>query len=156
MTTYRAQGNAGFGLLELMVTLVIASLLVSVAVPTYGQFADRARASKAIGDVGWISIEIGKYQLRNNDALPNSLADLGVPVPLDPWDRPYQYLNIAAAGAGNGKFRKDKNLQPLNTDYDLYSMGQDGDSKGPLNAKVSRDDIVRANDGAFVGKAEEY
>ena len=152
----RAQRNAGFGLLELLVTLVIASLLVSVAVPTYGQFSDRARTAKAVGDMGWISIEIGKYQLRNNNALPSSLADLGVPVPLDPWDRPYQYLNIATAGAGNGKFRKDKNLQPLNTDYDLYSMGRDGVSKAPLSARVSRDDIVRANDGAFIGKAEEY
>jgi general secretion pathway protein G len=26
----------------------------------------------------------------------------------------------------------------------------------PLTAKVSRDDIVRANDGAFVGLASEY
>ena len=139
-----------------MITLVIAALLASVAVPAYGQFVDRAKNSKAIGDIGWIAVEIGKFQLRNNNALPNNLAELGADIPLDPWDRPYQYLNIATAGPDNGQFRKDKNLVPLNTDFDLYSKGKDGDSTGPLNAKESRDDIVRANDGAFIGRGEDY
>ena len=52
--------------------------------------------------------------------------------------------------------RKDKNLVPLNTDFDLYSKGPDGASQKPLNAEASRDDIVRANNGAYVGKAEDY
>lgn len=152
----RPDRSAGFGFLELMITLVIAALLASVAVPTYGQFIERAKTSKAIGDIGWIAIEIGKFQLRNNNALPDTLADLGVDIPLDPWDRPYQYLNIVTAGPGNGQFRKDKNLNPLNTDYDLYSLGKDGASSGPLNAKASRDDIVRANDGGYIGRGEDY
>ena len=62
----------------------------------------------------------------------------------------------AQGNAGFGLLRKDRSLQLLNTDSGLCSTGQGGDSKGPLNAKVSRDDIVRANVGAFVGKAEEY
>ena len=52
--------------------------------------------------------------------------------------------------------RKDKNLVPINTDFDLYSLGKDGLSAGPLTAKDSRDDIVRANNGAFIGRAEDY
>lgn len=152
----RPDRHAGFGLIELMITLVIAALLVSVAVPAYDQFVDRAKVSRSIGEIGWMSVEIGKFQLRNNNALPGSLADLGVDVPLDPWGRPYAYTNIAAAGPGFGAFRKDKNLNPLNTDYDLYSVGEDGDSTGPLNAKASRDDIVRANNGAFIGLGEDY
>ena len=35
-------------------------------------------------------------------------------------------------------------------------MGKDGASLGPLTAKESRDDIVRANDGRFIGLASEY
>jgi general secretion pathway protein G len=35
-------------------------------------------------------------------------------------------------------------------------MGKDGDSVSPLKAKASRDDILRANDGAFVGLAATY
>ena len=146
---------AGFGLLELMIVLVVAALLVSVAAPAYDQFVDRAKQSRAIGDIGSISIEIGKYQLRNNNALPVNLAELGIDVPLDPWGRPYAYLNIAAAG-GLGAVRKDKNLNPLNTDFDLYSLGKDGASSSPLTAKDSRDDIVRANNGAYIGRGEDY
>lgn len=52
--------------------------------------------------------------------------------------------------------RKDHNLVPLNTDYDLYSSGPDGASVGPLTAKASRDDILRANNGRFVGPASAY
>ena len=53
-------------------------------------------------------------------------------------------------------FTKDKSLHPLNSDYDLYSMGKDGASTGPLTAKASRDDVVRANDGRFIGLAKDY
>jgi general secretion pathway protein G len=35
-------------------------------------------------------------------------------------------------------------------------MGEDGDSKRPLSVKTSRDDIVRANNGAFIGLGEDY
>jgi general secretion pathway protein G len=74
---------------------------------------------------------------------------------LDPWGNAYQYLNFADI-MGVGQVRKDRNLVPINTDFDLYSMGRDGASQPPLTANTSRDDIVRANDGRFVGKAEDY
>ena len=45
---------------------------------------------------------------------------------------------------------------PINSDFDLYSMGPDGESSPPLTAKSSRDDIVRANNGNFIGTAQGY
>jgi general secretion pathway protein G len=148
--------SKGFGLLELMVVLVVAGLLTSLAIPAYNGFVDRARTARAIGDIASISLEIEKFRLANDVLAPVDLAELPVAMPLDPWGRPYSYLNIAAAGPGNGAFRKDGNLNPLNTDFDLFSSGKDGDSQGPLNASASRDDIVRANNGAFIGRAEDY
>lgn len=62
-------------------------------------------------------------------------------------------------GGGGGpkaQPRKDHNLHPINSDYDLYSMGKDGKSVSPLTGGPSRDDIVRANNGRFVGKAADY
>ena len=156
MMDRRVNRTKGFGLIELMITLVIAGLLLSIAVPAYDRFADRAKAAKAIGDIGTISIEIGKFQLRNNNALPETLGELGIDIPLDPWGMPYTYLNIVTADPGNGALRKDKNLSPLNTDFDLYSRGEDGESTGPLSAQASRDDIVRANNGAYIGLGEDY
>jgi general secretion pathway protein G len=57
---------------------------------------------------------------------------------------------------GNGKARKDKFLVPINSDYDLYSDGQDGQSASPLTAKASQDDIVRAANGRYVGLASQF
>ncbi len=73
----------------------------------------------------------------------------------DPWGRPYEYLDLSDAKS-HGKSRKDKNLVPLNADFDLYSMGKDGTSVSALTAKASQDDIVRANNGGFIGLAADY
>ena len=146
----------GMGLIDLMLAVIIASLLMAVAVPAYDQFIDRARVARAIGDIGSISIAIERFGIKNNGRLPDSLNELLMDVPFDPWGAPYQYLNIVAAGPGKGAFRKDGKLNPLNSDFDLFSVGADGESMGPLSAAKSRDDIVRANNGAFIGLGEDY
>lgn len=45
---------------------------------------------------------------------------------------------------------------PLNTDFDLYSVGKDGLSKATLAPPQSHDDIIRANNGRFIGLASDY
>jgi general secretion pathway protein G len=60
------------------------------------------------------------------------------------------------AGASRSALRKDRNLVPINTDFDLYSMGPDGASAAPLTAAASQDDVVRANNGSFIGQAKDY
>ncbi|MFV2061167.1 MAG: prepilin-type cleavage/methylation domain-containing protein, partial [Gammaproteobacteria bacterium] len=55
-----------------------------------------------------------------------------------------------------GKARKDLSMVPLNTDYDLYSRGKDGASTPPLSAPVSQDDVLRANNGGFIGLASKF
>ena len=67
----------------------------------------------------------------------------------------YAYVNHADA-SGRGSFRKDKNIVPINSDFDLWSNGKDGASVPPLTANPSRDDIIRANDGGFFGLASKY
>ena len=47
-------------------------------------------------------------------------------------------------------------MVPVNSDYDLYSMGKDKKSAAPFTAKASRDDVVRANNGGYVGLAINY
>ena len=156
MQGLRSRLAGGFGLLELMIVLVVAGLMASLAVPAYNGVIHRAKVKRAIGDIGSIHIKIEEYQIKNDHQLPLSLGDLEIAVGLDPWGQPYEYLNIQVAGPGNAGLRKDGKLNPLNTDYDLFSIGEDGDSAGPLSAKASRDDIVRANNGAFIGLGEDY
>jgi general secretion pathway protein G len=64
--------------------------------------------------------------------------------------------NQGGGGGGNARPRMDRFLVPINSDFDLYSMGPDGRSVAPMTARMSRDDIVRASNGRFVGPATEY
>ena len=156
MDALLGQRSKGFGLLDMVVTMVVAAMLVSLAIPTYDMFVTRAKVSAAIGDISKLSLAVESFRLNNNDRIPLTLEETGVVVPLDPWGQPYEFLNIPAAGGGVGALRKDGQLNPLNTDFDLYSVGRDGESAGPLSAEQSRDDIVRANNGAFIGLGEDY
>ncbi len=56
----------------------------------------------------------------------------------------------------NNLIRKDGNLVPINTHFDLYSRGKNGISKAPLQAAESLDDIIYANDGGYIGMARDY
>lgn len=147
--------SRGFTLIEVVLAIALLSLLASIAVPSYMGFAERGRVAQAISDMGRIQLAVERHRLNNSDEFPASLAEVQLDTLKDPWGRPYEYLNISLA-KNQGELRKDKNLVPLNTDFDLYSKGPDGASQKPLNAEASRDDIVRANNGAYVGKAEDY
>jgi general secretion pathway protein G len=61
-----------------------------------------------------------------------------------------------AADARQAGLRKDGELVPLNTDFDLYSLGPDGVSALALPAAPSHDDVVRAGNGAYIGLAVNY
>jgi len=142
--------------LDLTISLVVASLLLTLAVPAYNGFTDREKVAKAINDVGALSVEVERFRLHNNNRIPDTLGELSMAVPLDPWGRPYEFLNVSGAGHGLAGLRKDGQLNPVNTDFDLYSRGEDGESTGPLSEKASRDDIVRANNGAYIGPGKDY
>ena len=137
-----------------MLGLVILGVLVVIALPAYANYRERVRIAQAVIDIKGIESQIKNYALENR-ALPGALSDVGRAGMLDPWGNSYHYTNLEAA-KGKGSARKNKNLVPINSDFDLYSSGKDGASVSPLTAKASRDDIVRASDGRFVGLASDY
>jgi len=75
---------------------------------------------------------------------------------LDPWGNNYQYLAIEDNVKAKGNERADKNLVPINSDFDLYSNGKDGVTSRQLTSQNARDDVVRANDGRYYGLASNY
>jgi general secretion pathway protein G len=149
----------GWTLIELLLVVSIIGTLVTIVLPSIQQMIERARVAKAIGDIEALQIELATFQA-DGDSLPPTLAAIGRDSYTDPWGRPYQYLKLAGTpkgkGGSSGTARKDHFLVPLNSDYDLYSMGKDGATQAPLTAKVSQDDVVRANDGGFIGLAARY
>lgn len=145
---------SGVTLLELMFAIAIVGVLAAVAVPTWHARVERLKISTAIADISGIHLAIQRYVAANYGPPPD-LATIGQAGRLDPWGNAYAYLSFTGL-KGKGPMRKDKNLVPINSQYDLYSMGADGESVAPLTAKKSRDDVVLANDGGFIGLASDY
>ncbi len=150
-----ARHSSGVTLIEIVIAIAIIGILGSVSVRLYDNYLHRADISQATLDIHSIIVAISHYELINDGDLPDDLDAVGKGGLLDPWGNPYRYLNISTA-KGNGQVRKNKNLVPINSDYDLYSMGPDGKSQGPLTAQSSRDDVVRASNGRFIGVASDY
>ncbi len=144
----------GFTLIELLFVIAIIGIIGAIAVPAYVGHMERSKVLRAIGDIGKYSLDVSGY-IGDNGTPPPSLDVFRYKIPLDPWGNPYQYLNIVAAG-GVGKARKDRFLVPLNNDFDFYSMGKDGKTAPPLQSAFGRDDIIRADDGRYVGLAYAY
>lgn len=145
----------GLTFIELLIVTAIIATLAGIAIPLYADVAERARIIRAIADIKALEVDIVGFET-SNQRLPSDLAEIGRDTHEDPWGNPYQYLNFAEMGKDKNKQRKDRFLHPLNSTYDLYSTGRDGQSQAPLTAKASQDDIIRANDGSYVGLASKY
>jgi Tfp pilus assembly protein PilE len=140
-----------------MIVVLIVGILAAIAIPSYQKYLQKTKESTAMSDINIIALRLNAYRMEND--LPPDLAtiNIGNLLPLiDPWGNPYQYLPIYQHPENLNDVRKDRNLHPINSDFDLYSMGPDGQSIKPLTGGPSRDDIIRANDGAFIGKASTY
>ncbi len=150
----RASMNAAFTFVEVVITLALLGLLTTLVAPAARSVIVERTEDRAILDLRIIDSEIQRY-LSANGYLPESLADLNISNLLDPWGNPYVYLSRNDRG-WRGKARKDRFLVPLNQDYDLYSSGPDGESRTPLANPKSHDDIIRAADGSYFGRADEF
>lgn len=130
-TPHRRQG--GFTLIEVMVVVVILGILAALIVPKIMSRPDEARAIAAKQDVASLAQALKLYRLDNRrypsteqglQALVTKPAQAPVPdnwktggylerLPLDPWGKPYQYLNPGLRG-----------------EIDVFSFGADGQAGG--------------------------
>jgi len=136
-----------------MIAIAILGVAAAIAIPIYTEYKVKLNTAIAVKDIVNIQVVVESYY-QAKDVFPNSLTDVSMNLLLDPWGAPYVYLNLD--GVPIGQMRKDQALVPINSDYDLYSKGPDGASVAPLTAMPSRDDIVRGNNGAFIGVAADY
>jgi general secretion pathway protein G len=148
--------SRGLSLIELAICMAIVATLTTISVALYADVTERSRIAKAIADIKAIETEINAFEF-DNGRLPNHLGEINRATYKDPWGNPYEYLSFAAAGeSAKGSARKDKSLVPINSTFDLYSKGKDGASSAALTSKTGSDDIIRANDGGYVGPASGY
>lgn len=123
----------GFTLIEVMVVVVILGVLAALIVPKIMGRPDEARAAAARQDIATLTQALKLYRLDNRryptteqglQALVNKPAGTPVPenwkaggyverLPLDPWGKPYQYLNPGLRG-----------------EIDVFSFGADSAAGG--------------------------
>ena len=131
--------QSGFSLIEILVVLLIIGLLSTLVIVNVGPFQDRANLVKAKADIAIIGNALEMYRLERFN-YPSS--ELGLKallrseednyknnlntrvyiksLPKDPWGNDYQYI-----------------IPGENGEYDLFSMGADGDVGGEgLNADI--------------------
>ncbi len=149
--------NKALTLIELLLTIAIIGTLSAIAVPTYTGYMDKQRNTTAIVDIKNIESQIERFKALSGRP-PDDFAEAGIAAQNDPWGRSYQYVRLQGLSQAerDAKCRWDKFDKPLNDDYDLYSMGKDGQTKPKLTNKDSLDDIVRCNGGAYVGLDSAY
>jgi general secretion pathway protein G len=145
----------GFTVIELLIVVAIIGTLSTILIPTLNDQLETDRNRQAASDLAFMGALIANY-IVDFGVPPDNLGQVGLADKLDPWGRPYQYLNVFSDTGGPPHPRKDHFLHPLNTDFDLYSLGADGKSKTPLTSSLSRDDIIRASNGGYIGIAAEY
>ena len=117
----------GFTLIEVMVVIVILGVLAALVVPRVMNRPDEARAVAARQDIAAIMQSLKLYRL-DNQRYPSTEQGLQALVtrptagpqaanwkayldklPVDPWGKPYQYLNPGVKG-----------------EIDVFSLGADG------------------------------
>jgi general secretion pathway protein G len=178
-STLSCGGNdkEGLTLIELMIVIAIIGILSGIAVPLYFGQIEKARVIKAVAELDNLQLEIRNFEL-DYGRLPESLEEVKSGGLTDPWGNSYRYLNFDAiqktSDSGkqpkgnakgwdkNGKagdensIRLDQSDEPLNSDYDLYSCGKDGKSAPSIDDPLSRDDVVRGRDGAYIGPVSHF
>lgn len=120
----RSKRSRGFTLLEVLLVLIILVVIAGFAIRNFAGTLDQSNRRAARVQIGQLSAAIKQYQLTMG-GLPSSLealqtqpSDLANPgdwvqllekVPVDPWNKPYEYKN-------NG------------STFELRSLGPDGQS----------------------------
>jgi len=126
----------GFTLIEIMVVVIIIGLLAAVIVPNVISKVDEAKIAKAKSDIQALETALTMYRLDNSKfptteqgltALVTQPTDPTIKhwraggyiqrVSKDPWGNEYQYVYPGAHGK----------------EYDLFSMGADGQPGGEGN-----------------------
>lgn len=140
----------GYTLIELVVITGTIGVLASIALGTFSDVKQIALASTASTEIREIERLINAYAMDNQGALPANLGVIGKAGATDPWGngyiyRPHDGINMRKAGGID-----------LNTDFDLFSAGADGNYVQSILQPTSKDDVIRINDGGWVGTVKNY
>lgn len=152
-------------LLELLLIITIITLLLAILIPAVYQAKRTTQYKVAEFDIRQIIRAIRGFELDHDDRQPERAwsddendededKELFSPPPRDPWSHRYVYNPFQVTPPEARRTLEAR--QYLNTKYDLFSLGIDGESAPSIILPVSYDDVIMADDGGYVGKAKDY
>jgi len=136
------QSSRGFTLLELVIVVAIMAVLAAMAITGFSTFKEKAKVARCTEEIRSLEKEIVAYAT-DKGSFPANLTEIGRQDLLDPWGGNYVYRLTILRHYGVS----------MNTDFDLYSKGSDGNSADSMADLLSLDDIIRFSDGSFCGVA---
>ena len=84
----RLSKKDGFTIVELLIVIVVIAILAAITIVSYNGITNRAKAAATASLVSQINGKLLVYAIANDDAYPNSLADIGIS---DSDGKSYQY-----------------------------------------------------------------
>jgi prepilin-type N-terminal cleavage/methylation domain-containing protein len=149
--------NSGFTMIELLMVMGIVGVLATMAYSTLGEIRDKTRNARCVSELRNIEKDIFSFASEKG-SFPTSLAEIKRANEKDPWGNDYVYA-LAAEPVGPlnvGPLNRSSTGQTINSDFDLYSAGNNGLSTQSIIDPESTDDIIRANEGSFCDMAKRY
>ena len=115
----------GFTLIEIMVVVIILGILVSLIAPNIFGVLDDAEVTATRVQMRNLEVALDTYRM-NHSRYPTT--DEGLQILINPPGRDRGYIDVIPKDSWNNEFQYRAPGQ--NGDYDLYSLGRDGQEGG--------------------------